>query len=396
MQVIAYACLTFALVALAAQYITCAIAAARCRLSRHPLPLPGNRPPVTVVRPLCGLEPYSRETLTSTFGIAYPDYEILFCVDSADDPIVPLVRSIITAHPQHEARLLVGRDHISANPKLNNMLKGFREGKNAHIVFVDSNVITPPDYLAQLVNTLQAGVGLVSAPPVGQAPDGIWSDIECAFLNTFQARIQYAVDTLGFGFAQGKTLFFRRETLDNGGFASLAAEPAEDAAATKLIRAEGARVRLAGPFAQPIGPRSARQMWNRQLRWARLRRASFPHLYVLEILAGGLPPFLSLIAAAWLTSIDAAAAAFAFLIVWYAPEFLLARLSGWPPSIIAMLLRDLVLPPLFVAGLMGNGFEWHGHRMHASYSPRRKVAHVSRAMQKLRWLRHVKARLIDP
>lgn len=392
MQVIAYACLLFSALTLTAQVATCAIAAARCRISRKPAPRPRVCPPVTLVRPLCGLETHSRETLTSTFGIAYPDYEIIFCVDSAEDPIVPLVRKIIAAHPQHEAHLLIGRDRISANPKLNNMLKGFKAAKHGHIVFVDSNLHTPPDYLDQLVSGLERGAGLVSAPPIGQAPNGLWSEIECAFLNTYQARFQYVVDALGFGFAQGKTLFFRRETLVNGGFEMLASEPAEDAAATKLLRRGGERVRLAGPFSQLIGPRTARQMWNRQLRWARLRRASFPLLYAAEILAGGVPPLLSLILATRLLNLDAAAAALAFMVIWYAPEFFLARLSGWPRSVTAMLFRDLLLPPVFIAGYLGKGFEWHGHRMVAGQSPGKKVARVNPVSRKLRWLRHAKAR----
>lgn len=395
MQAIAYTCLTFTALTLTAQIATCALAAARCRLSRDPSPRSAHCPPVTLVRPLCGMEPYSAETLTSTFGIAYPEYEILFCVDSADDPIVPLVRKIIAAHSQHHARLLIGKDTISANPKLNNMLKGFRKGSHGHIVFVDSNVYTPPDYLDQLMNALESGAGLVSAPPVGQAPNGFWSEVECAFLNTYQARFQYAVDTLGFGFAQGKTLFFRRDTLENSGFESLAREPAEDAAATKLIHSGGERIRLAGPFAQLIGPRTARQMWNRQLRWARLRRASFPQLYAPEILAGGIPPLLSLIPAASLMNIDVAAAALAFLVLWYAPEYVLARLAGWPRSLAAMLLRDLMLLPLFIAGCLGNGFEWHGHRMNAA-PPHKKGGRSRRVTRKLRWLRHAKARLNGP
>ena len=395
MQVIAYSCLTLTILTLSVQIITCALATARFQFSRRPSPQPRVCPSVTLVRPLCGLEPYSQQTLTSTFDIEYPNYEIIFCVDSADDPIVPLVRKIITAHSQHRARLLIGKDPISANPKLNNMLKGFRDGQGSHIVFVDSNVYTPPDYLAQLVNALDRGAGLVSAPPVGQAPNGPWSEIECAFLNTYQARFQYFVDMLGFGFAQGKTLFFRRETLENGRFEMLASEPAEDAAATKLIRGRGERIRLAGPFSQLIGPRTARQMWNRQLRWARLRRASFPLLYAGEILAGGFPSLLSLVLAAWLLDIDVAAPAFAFMVLWYAPELFLARVAGWPRSLTAMLLRDFLLPCLFVAGCVGNGFEWHGHRMNAT-QPKRKEARVRRVGQRLGWLRHAKARFIDP
>ncbi|MFX9065588.1 glycosyltransferase, partial [Acinetobacter baumannii] len=92
----------------------------------------------------------------------------------------------------------------------------------------------------------------------------------CAFLNTYQARWQYAADTLGFGFAQGKTMMFRRRDLEAaGGLVALGAEPAEDAAATKLVRGMGLNARLVdAPFAQPLGPRTWKQVWDRQARWA--------------------------------------------------------------------------------------------------------------------------------
>ncbi len=187
---------------------------------------PLHRPGVTVVRPLCGLEPYSRETLSSTFHIAYPDYEILLCIADDSDPILPLARQITAQYPDHAARILIGNDILGGNPKLNNMAKGFREARHDHVVFVDSNVFTPPHYLDQLAAALETGPAMVSAPPVGLAPQGFWAEVECAFLNAYQARIQYAVDTLGFGFAQGKTLFFRREDLEREGIARLADEPA--------------------------------------------------------------------------------------------------------------------------------------------------------------------------
>ena len=224
---------------------------------------------------------------------------------------------MMAEYPDRPARLLIGKDMLGDNPKLNNMAKGFHEARFDHIVFVDSNVFTPPDYLDQLAYGLEMGAGMVSAPPVGIAPQSFWAEVECAFLNSYQARIQYAVDTLGFGFAQGKTMFFRREDLENGGLARLASEPAEDAAATKLIRSNGGRVRLAGPFPQLIGPRSLSQIWKRQVRWARLRRATFPLHYAAEIFAGPIPPFFALLVGANLTGINAAGLFLVFLVIWY-------------------------------------------------------------------------------
>ena len=362
MHMLAFLCLAFSAIALAAQIGTCGLAFLRCRPGKRTVE-PAARPGITVVRPLCGLEPYSRETLQSTFQIDYPDYEVLFCVAEEGDPILPLARMLAAEHPGRRARVLIGKDMLGDNPKLNNMAKGFREARFDHIVFVDSNVFTPRDYLDQLVSALESGAGMVSAPPVGLAPQGFWAELECAFLNSYQARVQYAVDTLGFGFAQGKTLFFRREDLEHGGLARLAAEPAEDAAATKMMHARGRSVRLAGPFPQLIGPRSLSQTWKRQLRWARLRRATFPLQYAAESLAGPVPPLLALLFGASVMQMDLAAVALVFLALWHGPELALSRAAGWPRSCPAMLLRDLMLPVLFIAGCANRSVEWHGHRI---------------------------------
>lgn len=364
MILLTLACLTFAGAALAVHLLSAAIAAWRCRSNAQPR-TPRSRPGISVVRPLSGLEPYSRETLRSTFHLSYPAYEILFCVAAKDDPILPLAQALIAEHPERPAAILIGKEALGANPKLNNMAKGFRAARYDYVVFADSNVFLPPGYLDELVTALEAGAGMVSAPPVGRAAEGFWAELECAFLNTYQARIQYAVDSLGFGFAQGKTLFFRRADLEHGGLAKLAWEPAEDAAATKLMRHAGKRVRLAGPFAQLVGKRTLNQVWSRQVRWARLRKASFPALFAPEILAGAIPPVLALAAGLGLPGLPWLAGSALFLAVWYASEMLLARIAGWQVNLLSLLLRDLLLPAVYLAGLMGRNFEWHGQKLQA-------------------------------
>ena len=75
-------------------------------------------PAVTIVRPVCGIEPFIEETLGSSFALDHPEHEILFCVDHADDPVVPLIHRLMEAHPGVTARLLVGEDRIGASATL--------------------------------------------------------------------------------------------------------------------------------------------------------------------------------------------------------------------------------------------------------------------------------------
>jgi ceramide glucosyltransferase len=358
------------------------IAVAALRLRRPASPAQAS-PAVSLVRPVCGIDNHAAETLSSTFHLDYPECEILFCVAAANDPVVPLVHTLMAEYPDADAQLLIGDERASNNPKLNNVLKGWRAAQHEWIVLADANVLMPRDYLRQLFASWRADTGLVASPPIGSRPQGIWAEVECAFLNTYQARWQYIADAVGFGFAQGKTMLWRRADLERaGGIEALAKEVAEDAAATKIVRGAGRKVRLAArPFPQPLGRRSASEIWQRQLRWARLRRASFFGCFLPEALSGGVFPLVLLAAIAPAYGLPRGASVIALAILWYGSEMLLASLASWHVSLrypLACLLRDLLLPVLFVKALSGNDFAWRGNEMRVERGRPREVIALMR------------------
>jgi ceramide glucosyltransferase len=333
----------------------------------------GARPFVSLIRPVCGVDAFDRETLASSFTQDYPDYEVLICAASGADPAVALAGELIAQHPGVTAQVLVGDDPISGNPKLNNLVKGLRASQAGIVVMTDANLLLTPDYLATLDDTWAPGTGLVSAPAFGARPENFWGAVECAFLNGNQARWQLAADALGVGFAQGKTLAWRRDVLEaGGGLAALGRNLAEDVASTKLVRGQGLRVRLPRKlFAQPIGRRTARAVWDRQLRWGRVRRDGFPALFAAEIAQG---PVFPVAALAGLVALGAAPAwSFAALaLAWYGSELALARAMGWPSGprdLAAMAMRDLLLAPLWLVAYRARGFTWRGTAMSAAAEP---------------------------
>ena len=328
-----------------------------------------GQPRITLLRPVCGADPFDEETLGSTLRLTYPDYAVIFCAPHESDPAVPLVRRLLRDHPQIDARLMIGLDAVTGNPKLNNLFKGWQAATTEWICMADSNLLLPPDYLDRIVAAWGPNTGLVSAPPIGTRPAGFAGHLECAFLNSNQARLQFASDSMGQGFAQGKTLFWNRETLDKaGGIVALGGNLAEDVAATKVTRASGKVVSLTRlPCAQPIGRRSLRQVWDRQLRWSRVRRDGFPHLFAAEFANGAVLPavlclagLLSLGWSPWLL--------FGFLGLWYSAEVVLMRGAGWPAKaadIAALPVRDLMLPVLWAATFLRRDIEWRGNAMKA-------------------------------
>lgn len=317
-------------------------------------------PPVTLIRPVCGLDPFDEATLRSSFLQDHPDYRLIFCAPREQDAAVPLVRRLMAEYPQVPARLLFGEARALRNPKLRNVWKGWQAAGDDWIAMTDSNLLLPPAYLSDLCESWEDGTGLVSGPPVGVGPEGFGGRLECAFLNGNQARLQLAIARLGFAFAQGKTLFFHRPLLEAaGGLTALDRNLAEDVNATRLIHALGLRVTPPPQlYPQPIGRRSLRQVRDRQIRWAKVRREGFPLLFAAEPLNGAVVPLLLALAGggAW--------AGLALAAVWYGAEAALMRRHGWPAGwrdMAVLPLRDALMPAIWAAALVSRGFVWRGN-----------------------------------
>ncbi|WP_151719489.1 ceramide glucosyltransferase [Gemmobacter serpentinus] len=349
---------------LLAHAVTVGLCLRRIRVAAEPAPVSViGQPRLTLLRPVCGLDPYDPETLESSFLQDYPDYEIIFCAPSEDDPAVALLRGLAARYPHVPARILTGQVPRTGNPKLDNLWKGWAAADAEWVCMADANLLLPRDYLARVVGSWREGTGLVSSPAWGSVPEGFAARLEAAFMNSNQARLLLAGDSLDMGFTQGKTMFWNRAMLNTaGGLAVLGERLAEDVTATQVVRRLGLKVRLTPmPFAQPLGRRDLQQVWNRQLRWSRVRRDGFAGLFLLEPANGAvLPLLLLLLAGAGLPLILTA------LAIWYAAEWLLMRRAGWRAGwrdLAVLPLRDLALPVLWAATFLRKGITWRGKAM---------------------------------
>jgi len=365
---IGYGAGLFCLLLIVLNLISIGVAMSRAKPRRAALPAPAQGPAVSIVRPCCGLDNFCEETLGSSFQLDYPNYELIFCVARANDPVVPMIERLIAAHQHISARLIIGDENVSANPKLNNCVRGWDAARSEWIILADSNVLMPPDYIQRLFARWGKKTGLVCSMPQGSHPANLGAELECAFLNTFQARWQYCGEGFGNGFAQGKNMLWRKSILEaGGGIRGLGAEIAEDAASTKVVRGAGYKVNLVDtPFEQPLGRRSILDVWLRQVRWARMRRKTFPGHFAPEILAGGALPQISGCYAALLLGWNIALVALAIAIVLYSAESFMAIRNRWhfswrTPFLLA--LRDLMLPAIYVDAWLMDDFVWRGNAM---------------------------------
>jgi ceramide glucosyltransferase len=358
-----------AVLLLAAHLATCVLTAKRCAPDLKRNGADGPVPPMSIIRPVKGIDPIEQQTLASTFDIASNQNELIFCVGSPTDPVIPYIQELIATHPAADAKLLFGEHRGATNPKLDNIRKGWLVARHDWVILSDSNVMLPLDFCARLHESWTQTTGLVCVPPIGSKPESFWAHVECAFLNTHQARWQYASDSAGFGFAQGKSMLWRKRDLDEqGGLQALASEVAEDAAATKLVRSVGRRVSLASPpFFQPLGARSRHDVLARQVRWSQLRAHSFPAFYGLELLTGLLPMLACLIASCWIANLNWIATSLlvcATAFVWYGAEGWLAWRAGWPlawQTPFSFAVRDLLIPAIWMMSPFVRRYNWRGN-----------------------------------
>ncbi len=217
------------------------------------------------------------------------------------------------------------------------------------VIFADSNLFLPPDYCSRIAAARHAsGAILVTSPPVGDRAQGLFWRGRVRHAQHACCSLAFAASEIGYDFAQGKTLAFVRKAFGPDLMSRLASEPAEDAAATKLVRAESGKLHVFAPaFIHPVGYRSMSAFWARHVRWARLRRSTFPFVFALEAGCGVFPALF-----AFLLSPTLAAAPLAVVVVgtvglWHGAEFILARQLRWRSNwafFPACLVRDAFLP----------------------------------------------------
>src|SRR2546426_5953855 len=136
-------------------------------------------PPVSVLKPLCGLDPHGYESLRSHCVQDYPEYEIIFGVSAPDDPAASAVERLRGEFPKLSMRLVVCPNVFGMNFKVSNLLQMLPEARHAYLVINDSDIAVPPDYLRQVTGPLEdRSVGITTCLFRGISAAGSGSGLE--------------------------------------------------------------------------------------------------------------------------------------------------------------------------------------------------------------------------
>jgi ceramide glucosyltransferase len=325
-------------------------------------------PALSVLKPLCGADPSLEENLESFFQQDHPNYEIVFGVESPEDPAAPVARALIARHPERRARLVVHKGVGGANPKVRNLRGMVSHAEHDLVLVSDSNIRVPPHYLSELAREYAQGerVGLVTNLVRGVADDGFGGALSSVELAGFCAAGAAMPTLLGEALVIGKSMLFSKSALERlGGFESVANVLAEDYVIGKMFQHAGYEVRVAPTVIDNVTTATTlRAHFDRNRRWAMLRWRIRPFAYFLEPVTS--PLLILPLAWALMGSIALGWAAL-LLVVRDVGQWIL--LSGprraWVPLVLSPI-RELSALAVWFSAPFRRHVAWRGHRVRLS------------------------------
>lgn len=335
-------------------------------LARRPGPLPVMRHRLedfSVVAPLKGAADASPVYIEALHTLAQAGAEVLICVASADDSAVAATRAIWP-----DAPLWIGAD-TTFNPKMNNVRKGLEAASRPVVALCDAGVVLGQDELRQAAATLSDRIGLVLALKAADDPENFAAELERAYIDGHQARFLFAADRLGIAVASGGVTLLTHDTLQRiGNWRGFNRWIADDYSVTRAVRELGLGTRLGVIMPRlPLGRRRWRDVWLRQVRWARTRlRLPVWPLVLWEPAIGGAVSGVAGATALAGMGMGAAGVVLGLLFhicLWLAAEkwFMAGRrLPFGLRAAAAVVVREALAPFLMVQALGSRTIDWRG------------------------------------
>jgi ceramide glucosyltransferase len=322
--------------------------------------------PVSILKPLAGVDDGLEDNLRSFFEQDYPEFEILFAVRSAKDPAIGVAERLRARFPDVPSRLIVTGEPPYANAKVYSLDQMLCAARYDLILMADSDIRVTPDMLRVIGAEFQdPKLGLATCPYRAVPGRSFWNTLEAIGLNTeFIGGVLVARMLDGMKFALGPTIAARRTTLEGiGGFDAVKDYLAEDFVMGKLAAERGDGVILSSYVIEHrIGAQGLVANLKHRLRWNRSTRRSRPSGYIGQLFTIPLPLALLLWVAqpAW-WPLAAATIALRAVAGWATAGLVLRdALTGRLFFLVPV--QDILSLAMWIGGFFGNTILWRGHK----------------------------------
>lgn len=328
-------------------------------------------PPITILKPICGIDSDAYENLASFCQQDYPQYQLIFAVLEREDPGIEIVQKVIHDFPDLDIQLIIGEatTTIGANRKVSNLVNAFTKAKYDILVIADSDIRVGRDYLQRVIQPLKAeNVGIVTCLYRSLA-QGLVATLEALGTATeFQAGVLVSRQLEGVKFALGQTIVIRKKVLEAiGGFTAISDYLADDFQLGYLSAQAGYQVVLSDFVVEHVlATTTLVDSFKRLIRWARGVRVSRPWGYLGLIFTHGTATSLL-----FLIATGGSTLGWVVLAITWTIRLIMAWIIGvnilndpQAKKIIWLVpLRDIISFAIWLYSFMGNTIEWRGRRL---------------------------------
>jgi ceramide glucosyltransferase len=248
---------------------------------------------VTLLKPLCGLEPNIEQNLASFFDQDYPNFEIIFGTRDDKDPVLAVVRAIQQRFPQVPVKFAFSGEPDRPNAKVCSLVKMYQQAAYDLLVISDSDVHVTRGYIREVTRPLLGpDVGMVSCIYRGVPTGGLWSRLEALGMSVEMTSGVMVAELLeGMTFALGPTMAIRRDALEAvGGMGPLVEYCADDYVLGNEVHLSGRKVVLSKYVVDHVVlGRAFKASMLHQLRWMKSTRFSRPSGHLGTVLTFAMP-----------------------------------------------------------------------------------------------------------
>lgn len=327
-------------------------------------------PPISVLKPLAGLDDDLLENLLSLARQDYPHFELIFAAEDPRDPALGVAEHVQRLHPALRIRIVYGSAPFGRNPKVQNLAAMLPFAQHDALLISDSNVRVGRQYLRTLVRDFDGpGVGMVSNLVMGRRGRGVGATLENLQSNTWLASALAAARSLsGHVCVLGKSILLRRSVLERlGGLAAVKDVLHEDYVLGQMFARAGQRVVHSPYRVESIHTRATVDHFiQRHLRWSIMRRRANPAAYAVEALSHPLV-WASLLALVALATQDQTSGLLALVVILgklLIDIGLFTVMTQRRPSVREMLLlpvKDGLIFGIWAVAMFQRRVVWRGH-----------------------------------
>jgi ceramide glucosyltransferase len=337
------------------------VAALRYRAVRPPEL--NHQEPISILKPLAGLDLDLESNLRTFFEQDYPAFEILFAVRNEGDAAVRVVNKLQAEYPSVPSRLVMTGEPPYPNAKVYSLDRMLASAANDLVVMSDSDIRVTPTLLRTLAAEFQdQNLGVATCPYRAVPGPSLWSRLEATGMNTdFWGSALVARMLEGMHFAVGPTIAARRHVLNAiGGFERLKHYLAEDFVMGKFAADAGHGVILSSYVIEHhIGNATLAENISHRLRWNRSTRRSRPAGYVGQLFTMPMPLAILLCAASplWWPVLPLTA-----MVRGLAAYTVSRRVLGAKINWALLPMEDVIGFCFWIAGFFGNTISWRKRR----------------------------------